>query len=369
MYDANGQVTSTQTQQLARYGMLRVSGLTASRIGIDIESGGGSVIGIATIAAANGESGATFLSRPVEERIAGAALARALWKDAFDATPAVSVTTVVPVLTAPASAGAAPAYSTALGLIASSSAAATFSATFHNSTGVGPTPKVDINVPAGGSRFFSDASKEMFGNAASGQGSIFVSAPSVAKVYAVLQNGQSGGTLTPLASLPLQTTLSDAISGASSSAQKPLSFDGLEQSQDPSRGTRWLVILNEVAGGSGSISVRLYEAGNRNAAIGQKDFSIAPYQQLRLDTVFRELGLTAADRLKDRTNVQVVVVATSGSARVTASAMSIDNVSGDTHVFALLPVVGTGAPNVTAVAPVVTAPTPAAGPRHRGVKH
>ena len=75
------------------------------------------------------------------------------------------------------------------------------------------------------------------------------------------------------------------------------------------------------AGGSGSISVRLYEAGNRNAAIGQKDFSIGPYQQLRLDTVFSELGLTASDRLKDRTNVQVVVVATSGSARVTASAM------------------------------------------------
>ncbi|MEA2163084.1 MAG: trimeric autotransporter adhesin [Thermoanaerobaculia bacterium] len=371
MSDANGQVTSTQTQQLARYGMVRVSGLTATRIVIDVQSGGGSVVGIATLAASNGESGATFLSRPVEERIAGAALARALWKGALVTTPAVSVTTVVPVLTSPASAGATPSYSTALGFIASSSAAATFSATFHNSSGVGPTPKVDITVPAGGTRFFSDASKEMFGNAASGQGSIFVSAPSVTKVYAVLQNGPSGsgGTLTPLATLPLQTTLSDAISGASSSAQKPLSFDGLEQSQDPSRGTRWLVFLNEVAGGSGSISVRLYEAGNRNAAIGQKDFSIAPYQQLRLDTVFSELGLTAADRLKDRTNVQVVVVATSGSARVTASAMSVDNVSGDTHVFALLPVVGAGTPNVTAVAPVVTAPKPAADPRHRAVKH
>ena len=369
--DASGEVTSTQTQQLARYGMVRVSGLTATRIVIDVQSGGGSVVGIATLAASNGESGATFLSRPVEERIAGAALARALWKGALDTTPSVSVTTVVPVLTSPASAGATPPYSTALGFIASSSAAATFSATFHSSTGTGPTPKVDITVPAGGTRVFSDAAKEMFGNAASGQGSIFVSAPSVTKVYAVLQNGPSGsgGTLTPLATLPLQTTLSDAISGASSSAQKPLSFDGLEQSQDPARGTRWLVILNEVAGGSGSISVRLYEAGNRNAAIGQKDFSIGPYQQLRLDTVFSELGLTAADRLKDRTNVQVVVVATSGSARVTASAMSVDNVSGDTHVFALLPVVGTGTPNVTAVAPVVTAPKPAADPRHRAVKH
>lgn len=367
-YDARGEVTSTQTQQLARYGMLRLTGLTASRMVIDVESGGGSVIGVATIGAANGESGATFLSRPVEERVAGAALARAMWKGALDTNPAVSVTTVVPVLTAPASAGAAPSYSTALGFIAPSAAAATFSATFHNSSGVGPVPKVDITLPAGGSRFFSDASKEMFGNAASTQGSIFVSAPSVAKVYAVLQGG-SGGASAPLASLPLQTTLSDAISGATSSAQKPLSFDGLEQSQDPTRGTRWLVILNEVAGGSGAVIVRLYEAGNRNAAIGQKDVAISPYQQLRLDTVFSELGLDAPDRLKDRTNVQVVVAAISGSARVTASAMSVDNVSGDTHVFALLPVVGTGAPNVSAVAPVVTTPKPVDLPRHRGVRH
>ena len=370
-YDASGAATSTQTQQLTRYGMLRLSGLIASRMVIDVESGGGSVIGTATIAAANGESGATFLSRPVEERVAGAALARAMWKGALDTNPAVSVTTVVPVLTTPSSAGAAPSYSTALGFIAPASAAATFSATFHNSSGVGPVPKVDVTVPAGGSRFFSDASKEMFGNAASAAGSIFVSAPSVAKVYAVLQGGSSGsgGTPAPLASLPLQTTLSNAISGATSSAQKPLSFDGMEQSQDPTRGTRWLVILNEVAGGGGVVSVRLYEAGNRNAAIGQKDITISPYQQLKLDTVFNELGLNAPDRLKDRTNVQVVMTAISGSARVTASAMSVDNVSGDTHVFSLLPVVGTGAPNVSAVAPVITAPKPVDLPRHRSVRH
>ena len=67
--------------------------------------------------------------------------------------------------------------------------------------------------------------------------------------------------------------------------------------------------------------------------------------------------------------MQVVMTAISGSARVTASAMSVDNVSGDTHVFALLPVVGTGAPNVSAVAPVVTTPKPVDLPRHRSVRH
>jgi sugar lactone lactonase YvrE len=368
LYDAGGNVTSSQSQQLPRYGMLRLDNLTATRIDISVESGGGSVAGVATVAAANGESGATLLSRAVDEHVAGAALARAMWKTALDTTPpAVSITTVVPVLSTPTSAGAAPSYATALGFIASSSAAATFSASFHNSAGTGPVPKVDIPLPAGGSQVFNDAAKQMFGNAA-GQGSIFVSAPPGAKVYAILQ-GVSGTTFTPIATLPLQTTLSDAITGAASSAQKPLQFDGLEQSLDPTRGSRWLLILNEVGGGSGVVHVRLYEAGNRNVAIAEKDVTVGAYQQLRLDTVFSELGLDAPDRRKDRTNVQVVATATSGSARVTASAMSIDNVSGDTHVFSLLPVVGTGTPNVVAVAPVITPQPPTSTPRHRGVKH
>ncbi len=367
LYDASGNVTSSQSQQLSRYGMVRLGNLTATRIDISIESGGGSVIGAATIAAANGESGATLVSRAVEEHVAGASVARAMWKTAFDTNPNVSITTVVPVLSTPVSAGAAPAYSTAIGFIAASSAAATFSASFHNSAGTGPVPKVDIPVPAGGSMVFNDAAKQMFGSA-TGQGSIFVSAPPGAKVYAVLQ-GVNGPTTTPIATLPLQTTLSDAITGFTSSAQKLLQFDGLEQSLDPTRGSRWLLILNEVGGGSGVASVRLYEAGNRDVAIAQKDVTVGAYQQLRLDTVFSQLGLDSPDRAKDRTNVQVVVTATSGSARVTASAMSVDNVSGDTHVFALLPVVGTGTPNVVAVAPVITPPPPSSLPRHRGVKH
>ncbi len=367
LYDASGNVSSTQTQQLARYGMVRLGNLTATRIDISVESGGGSVIGVATIAAPNGESGATLQSRAVDERIAGALAAQAMWKTAFDTPPPPSITTVVPVLTTPASAGAAPVYSTAISFLSSSSAAATFSASLHNSTGIGPVPKVDITVPAGGSRTFNDAAKEMFGNAGA-QGSVFVSAPPGAKVFAVLQS-VNGTTFTPIAALPLQTTLSDAITGATSSAQKPLQFDGLEQSLDPTRGGRWLVILNEVGGSSGVVRVRLYEAGNRNVAIAQKDVAVGPYQQLRLDTVFSELGLDAPDRRKDRTNVQIVVTAASGGARVTASAMSVDNVSGDTHVFALQPVVGSGTPNVVAVAPVVTAPAAPAPPRHRGVRH
>src|SRR4029077_4639057 len=99
-YDANGHLFASQQLQLPRYGMLpAVAIVSATRIDSSVESGGGSVIGIATIAAANGESGATILSRAVNERVAGASVARAMWKTALDTNP-VNITTVVPVLSA-----------------------------------------------------------------------------------------------------------------------------------------------------------------------------------------------------------------------------------------------------------------------------
>jgi hypothetical protein len=109
------------------------------------------------------------------------------------------------------------------------------------------------------------------------------------------------------------------------------------------------------------VNVRLYEAGNRSEPIAEKDVAIAANQQLKLDTVFGALGLDAPDRRKDRTNVEVVVIATGGSARVAASAVSIDNVSGDTKVFALTPVVGSGNANIQFATPVLTGP-----PAYRG---
>jgi hypothetical protein len=52
---------------------------------------------------------------------------------------------------------------------------------------------------------------------------------------------------------------------------------------------------------------------------------------------------------------------------VAASAVSIDNQSGDTKVFALTPVVGSGNPNISFATPVVTQqPQPG---RHRSVHH
>ena len=56
--------------------------------------------------------------------------------------------------------------------------------------------------------------------------------------------------------------------------------------------------------------------------------------------------------------MQVVVTATGGSAKVAASAVSVEQ-TGETKVFALAPSVGSASPSITLVAPVVpTGPAP-----------
>ena len=129
-----------------------------------------------------------------------------------------------------------------------------------------------------------------------------------------------------------------------------------------------MLLLNEVGGAAGFVNVRLYEAGNRTRQIADKDLQIAANQQIKLDTVFSQLGLDAPDRRKDRANVEVVVTATGGQARIAASAVSIDNQTGDTKVYALTPVVGSGNPNISFATPVVNDQPPPNG-RRRSVRH
>src|SRR5205823_14311753 len=125
--------------------------------------------------------------------------------------------------------------------------------------------------------------------------------PSLSRVYALVQPIGSTTVTLPPASIQLPTTSSEALTSAAFSSQRPLFVDGLEQSIDPTRGSRWLLLLNEVAGSSGVVNVRLYEAANRSVPIAEKDVAINGNSQLQLDTVFSSLGLDAPDRRKDRT--------------------------------------------------------------------
>jgi hypothetical protein len=352
----------TITQDVPRYGMKRIAVSSASRLDINVDSGGGSIIALATLT--SGRSNATVLSRALNERLGATSLARAFWKTHPEAG-APSVTTVVPVISG-SSATNAPSYKTAIGLVAQS-AQAIFSAAFYPSGG-GVALNRSITVAAGQTTVYSDVMKDLFAVSNPSDGNLFLVGPANGKVYAVLQSTSSSGVTAPASSMPLPTTLSEALTSATSSAQRPLFLDGLEQSVDATRGTRWILLLNEVGGASGFVNVRLYEAGNRSRPIAEKDIQVSANQQMKLDTVFSALGLDASDRRKDRTNVELIVTATAGSARVAASAVSIDNQTGDTKMFALAPVVGSGNPNINFATPVVTN-QPSNPGRHRSVRH
>jgi len=114
--------------------------------------------------------------------------------------------------------------------------------------------------------------------------------------------------------------------------------------------------------------VRLYEAANRSVPIAEKNIAISGQSEIQLDTVFSALGLDAPDRRKDRTNVQCVVTAQSGNARVSATAVGIDNVTGATQVIALTPTAGSATPSVSLVTPVIVN-TPPSNSRRRAVRH
>lgn len=373
-FDAAGSRKGETTATIARYGSKRFddisslmngAALTGGRVDLTVDAGGGSVVAMAVVGTAAG--GATLLSRPVDESaaVSGSAIARAYSHGTPNAVAPVTVTTVIPVISGPVSSGAAARLQTSVSFLAPPSAAASFVATYRSSAGA-PAATRTFSVAAGSVNFYADVASELFGLPAS-SGSVAVQAAPGGKVYAVLQSSSGSAAPKPSSSLPTPTSVSEALTTAAGGGQRTLFQDGLEQSIDPTRGTRWMLVLNEISGNRGVINVRLYEAGNRTSPIVEKNLTIEAWQQRQLDTVFGELGLESADRKKDRTNVQVVVTAIGGAARIGAMAVSVDNQTGDARTFALAPSVGSATPSVSLVAAVAPPPATSATKR-RAVK-
>jgi sugar lactone lactonase YvrE len=363
------------TADVPRYGYVRfddiVSSANAANIDqatleITVTGGGGVVSGTAIVHPVASDDGTAIPSRPLDDTIAATALVwRGLSSPRPSDSPSVSRVTVVPLIGAPTSSGSSPSYRTLVGFGAPGSGAATFVSTFYRA-GLNSIRQT-FTVSAGTTRVVNDVLGELFGQPLTAAGSVVVEAPSTSRVYALAQPLSSGQVTLPPTAIPLPNTLSEALTGASV-AQRPLFVDGLEQSIDSTRGTRWMLLLNEVAGASGVVNVRLYEAANRSVPIAEKNFPIGALSQIQLDTVFSSLGLDASDRRKDRTNVQCVVTAQSGNARVSATAIGIDNVTGATQAIALTPSAGSASPSVSLVTPVFTT-TPTSPTRRRAVRH
>lgn len=379
LFDGSGTSKGQSTIEIQRYGYARIDNIVSTlgggasldtgRIELNVVSGAGSVIGVAVVRDRSSESGATFISSA-----AGASLATLPVLGAFARmTPAPqdvvsSAVTVVPIIGTPSSAGAAPSYQTAVTLSSLSSAATDFRIVLKGIDGSNLAALDPIRVSPRFSVVFRDVMKDLFNLSPAARGSIFIETTGDGKVSAMLESGSApAASHTPASVLPVSSVLSELVTSASTAMQRPLFFDGLEQSVDASRGSRWLLLLNELAGSSGKVKVLLYEAGNRSSPIAEKEIVVRPYEQMTLDTVFAALGLDEADRRKDRTNVGITVIATEGSARVAASAVSIDNRTGDTKVYSLAPAVGSANPGGAKLSVIPAAPPP--GSKRRAVRH
>ena len=357
--DAAGATLGESTVRLLRYGQQQLAladlkGTAATVSGGSVEiavvSGEGVVGGVSTVIDNANDDASSFVSRDPGDAAAARAAARAI------RGPLAALSTVrsgIPSVvngypTFPGGPEGGPTFRTMLTLTSLSSAAATFTLTFVDLADGGKETVRTVQVAGRRSVVYENALEQLFGVApgARSQGPIRVESTRngllTCRVFSVLPDGALGDSF-PVIALPPdpQTTVTGP------GRAWPLAVDGLEQSVDPSRGTRTNLILNEWTGKPARVSVALYEAGNRSRPIAERELDLAAYEKLQLSTVFRELGLDSDERRKDRTNVLCVVTPVSGEGLVSAVVTTIDNRTGDTRNAALLPAGGTTGPGVT----------------------
>ncbi len=377
LFDAQGTRKGDRLVDVARYGQTRIDNVVTAlaaiepfdggRIELDVESGGGSVAGVVTLLDATRNNGASLVSQPISGVVSASMAARL--RKAKIAAAVTSATAVVPVVVnGPSSTGAS--QRTTVGFAVTGGPSGSALVTYRSSDSAASPISKDLQLPSGVVLQFANVLEDLFGipKGQTASGSVFIQAPAGSQIYARLST-LTGTNWTVSSGLPMLSTLSDALTSLSS--KRPLYLDGLEQSIDATRGTRWAVIINEIGGVSGSVVVRLYEAGNRSVPIAEKRYDIAAFQQLQLDTVFAALGLDSDDRRKERTNVLCAIAADSGNPLISAVGSAIDNQTGDTRNFVFSPTGGvpsTGVLRISTVTPVLpTTPPPSTG-RRRAVR-
>jgi sugar lactone lactonase YvrE len=369
-FDADGVRRGERSVNIKRYGetvidVRSVVGDTAFEAGraeITIDQGGGTLAALARISDGQTESAATIVSQP--RRGSGQAFAKPVTP-----TDGPSVSLVAPVVgTGPVSSASTQSYQTSLGLVAPSSATANFIVKFVDALHPDQNVQKTISVASGKAVEYTNVLSQLFQLTSNAQGSLFIDGPAGSTAYLRMVSTSGSSRVSLSTTVPLFPASSEALTSAGANGARPLYLDGLEQSTDRSSGSSWVLVLTEVSGQPATAMVRLYEAGNRSTPIAERDFPIAANGQLRLDTIWRSMGLDSDDRRKDRTNVQCVVVAKSGGGSVSAVGISIDNRTGNVMTFSFQPTGGTpesgSLTNPTRVLPIA----PPTNPRRRAVK-
>jgi hypothetical protein len=380
--DGQGNRRGETAVDVSRYGQqsIDVSAISGgattdgARIELSVESGGGSIGGVVTMLDSEQNGGASAVSEPAEGGVVSSVFARRGFR-ALGAGGGARVQAILPVvLRGPSPNDPNATVKTAVGFSVSGPTSARATVTYVPSTpGAAPIERT-IDVAPRLILMFDDVLTQLFGLPAGPlNGSMFIRDLPGAQIFGRLLSSTNNGPAKVVASLPLFSSASEVLSSLQS--RKPLYLDGLEQSIDPTRGTRWAVRINETSGAAGNVRVRLYEAGNRSQPIGDKSFAIAANAQLDLNTVFGALDLDMEERRKDRTNVLCVVTVESGNAVVSAVGIATDNRTGDLKHVVFSPTGGVPATGVlkislvTAKSATPTPPPPVAGPRKRSVRH
>ena len=369
MIDRSGTRSGNLIVEVPRYGRKRIENIatvlgagsvSGGTIELTVQSGGGSVAGFVLQRSLASDSGTTLFGKGIESSNVNKVLLAMVMSNQVSA---VSLASVVPlVVNGQLSSGPAVQYQTSAGFTAPASTAVSFAVSFADASG-SRTEKT-LAVPAGTTVEFQNILEQFFQLSGNRQGSLFVTHPPGARFHVVLNGAGAGGAVSTVAAVPQIAALSELVTSALGSGQRPLYFDGLEQSIDAGRGSKWSVILNETKGQAGVIRVRMYESGNRTVPIAQKNFSIAARGVVSLETIFAAMDLDSPQRRKDRTNVLCVVTAQSGGASVSAMAVGIDQVSGDAKTYAFKPSGGLPASGVS----LATVAEPAPQSRRRAAR-
>jgi PKD repeat protein len=352
LYDKEGNRFGSSDLTVPRYGQVQINGvvsalggavgLTGARVEVEVTSGGGAVVGVITVIDNTNDDASVFVSHPVTPAQPGGLRPYALVPRRY----------VIPSVVNgfPTFRGSDKPYTfqSLLGLSSGGTSETVFRLEYHDQNG--QVIAQTVTVPGRKTFEYPNVLEQLFGVGPGQQshGPIFVTVEGNGymhcKVYSILDKGTLGDSF-PVIPVPF-----GALSGGSD--QKPIGVDGLEQSTDLGRGTRSNLILTEVLGFPVTVTVRLYEAGNRSSPIAEKkDLTLAPFQKHQLNTVFDGLGLGVPSgngaRMKDRTNVLCVVVATSGAGKVSGVVTTIDNKTGDTRNSLLTPDGGVPATEAT----------------------
>lgn len=346
LFDEDGALLGGEPITIERHGHLRIAEIVGAlggdtpfsggRLEITVTEGGGSVIGFGRVEDADGERGSMLMSEPSGDGLASSRLRGS--DSQRSPSSGVTSTLVAPWVASGQVDPSGASWSTVMGFRSPFGTRLDFTVTFDDSSG--RTHAKTITVPGGATVELSNAIVQLFGINGAAEGSIRVDADLRGVVYARLTaNGLPAGVL------DLVSTTSELVTMASSC--RPLIVDGVAQSTDSSRGARWNLYVSEIAGQGGTVTVRLYEAGNRTHPIAVRDFAVAANGRLSLETIFDAMDLNTASRRKDRTNVLVVVTPRAGSAQVAAVALEIDNRTGHATPHTLRPASGLPASGVT----------------------